>query len=138
MENLGLRDKDVFPSEDVLEKVLRDSYPAFEELNGVLSESGLKPEWNYYNDGKAWLCKMLFKKKNIGWLSLWDGFFKTTFYFTEKHLASIADLDIAENIKEDFCRAKPSGKLMPMIIEVYRQEQLKDILTIVRFKRDFK
>ncbi len=138
METMVLKDKNVFPDEGVLKAALRESYPAFEELSGALSELELKPEWNYYNDGKAWLCKILFKKKNLGWLSVWDGSFHTTFYFTEKHLASIADLDIAESIKEDFCRAKPVGKLIPMIIDVRRKEQLRDVLTLVRFKKGLK
>lgn len=138
METIALKNKDVIPSQEVLESVLQTSYPAFEELINRLSELGIRPEWNYYNDGKVWLCKMLWKKKNLGWLSVWGGFFKTAFYFTEKHLEGIAGLDIAESIKEDFCKAKPVGKLMPMVIEVRKQEQLKDVLTVVRFKKDLK
>lgn len=36
----------------------------------------LSPEWRYYNDGKSWLCKMLSKKKNLFWLSIWEGCFR--------------------------------------------------------------
>ncbi len=134
MEAMVLKDKNVFPTEEVLEKVLEKSYPAFEELGNALAGLGLKLEWNYYNDGKSWLCKMLLKKKNLGWLSVWNGFFKTTFYFTEKHLEGIAGLDIAEQIKENFCRAKPIGKLIPMVIDIRHKEQLKDVLTIIQYK----
>ena len=52
-------------------------------------------EWRYYNDGKAWLCKVVNKKKTVFWLSIWEHYFKTSFYFTEKHLESIDALNIA-------------------------------------------
>jgi hypothetical protein len=61
-----------------------------------------------------------------------------SFYFTEKHPESIAVLDISETIKEDFAKAKPSGRLLPMIIDVDRQEQIEDIQTVVRFKKSLK
>jgi hypothetical protein len=138
MEAMVLKDKNVFPTEQVLEAALGTSYPAFKELCDALAGMELQPQWNYYNDGKAWLCKMLNKKKNLGWLSVWDGFFKTSFFFTEKHLEGIAGLDIAESVKDDFVRAKPSGKLIPIIFTIHREEQLKDVLTVVRFKKSLK
>ncbi len=138
MEAIVLKDKNVLPTDQVLEAALETSYPAFKELSNELADMELQLQWNYYNDGKAWLCKILNKKKNLGWLSVWDGFFKTTFYFTEKHLERIAELDIAEDIKENFCRTKPIGKLMPMIFSIHRKEQLKDVLTVIRFKKSLK
>ena len=85
-----------------------------------------------------WFCKVCHKKKTVFWLSVWEGFFKTAFYFTEKHLESIAELDISVQIKEDFCRMKPIGKLRPMVISIDKQEQLADLLKIVKFKKEFK
>ena len=58
METLALRDGDILPTQEVLEAILGSSYPAFEELNALLIAMEIRPEWNYYRDGKAWLCKM--------------------------------------------------------------------------------
>lgn len=80
METLALRDGDILPTQEVLEAVLGSSYPAFEELNALLISMEIRPEWNYYRDGKAWLCKMMFKKKNMGWLHVYDGFFRVSFF----------------------------------------------------------
>ncbi|MCD8267499.1 MAG: DUF3788 domain-containing protein [Parabacteroides sp.] len=63
MEPLILKDKNVFPTNEILADVLETSYPAFEEFCASAAASGLALEWNYYNDGKAWLCKVLSKKK---------------------------------------------------------------------------
>jgi hypothetical protein len=95
-------------------------------------------DWNYYNDGKSWLGKVCHKKKTIFWLSVWEGAFKTTFFFLERHLEGIAALDISEQIKEDFCRTKNVGKLLPMLITIDRQEQLPNLLKVIEFKKKAK
>jgi hypothetical protein len=134
-----LRNPDVFPSNDVLQDTLGESiYEVLAYFLETITNEDLTVEWRFYNDGKAWLSKVVHKKKTILWLSVWEGYFKTSFYFTEKHLEGIAALDISETIKEDFAKAKPSGRLLPMIINVNRQEQIEDILTIIRFKKSLK
>ena len=75
------------------------------------------------------------KKKTILWLSIWEGFFKTSFYFTEKHLKSFAELDISKTKKEEFAAMKPIGKLFPLTIDISCKEQLTDLLTVIGFKK---
>ena len=140
MEVQLLREKEIFPSKEVLKSVLGQVYDVWEELETQVTqgEFGLTLEWNYYNDGKSWLCKVCHKKKTVFWLSVWEGCFKTTFFFLERHLEGIAELDISEQIKEDFCRTKAVGKLLPMLIGIDRQEQLADVLKVVKFKKEAK
>ena len=138
---MQLRDPEVFPSDRVLKNVLGDSVYSvlasfFETITGA--EYGLNIEWRYYNDGKAWLGKVTHKKKTILWLSVWDGFFKTSFYFTEKHLESITALPVSERKKEEFAAMKPIGKLIPMTFDISEKEQLDELLTVVRFKKSLK
>ena len=139
METQLLREPEIFPSKEVLQTVLGQTYSVFEELEKLLTqdEFTLSFEWHYYKDSKSWLCKVCHKKKTVFWLSVWEGFFKTAFYFTEKHLEGIAELDISEQIKKDFCRMKPIGKLLPMVINIDSQEQLTDLLKVVKFKKEF-
>ena len=138
MEQLILKDRNVFPDKEVLKCALKDSYNLFEEFSGLLTKLGVTPEWNYYKDGGAWLCKMLFKKKNLGWIAVRDGFFNVTFYFLERHMEAIAKLDVSEKIKEDFCCAKPIGKLIPMIILVTDSFSIKDIEAAIQLKKGLK
>ena len=135
-----LREKEIFPSEDVLRDILGDVYNVLEALEARLTqdEFALTFDWHYYVDGKSWLCKVSHKKKTVFWLSVWNGFIKTTFYFMERHLGGIAALDISEQIKEDFCRMKSVGKLLPMQINLDRLEQIADFLKIVQFKKSAK
>ena len=140
MEVQLLRDREIFPSEEVLKTILGQVYDVWVELETQVTqdELALTLDWNYYRDGKSWLCKVCHKKKTVFWVSVWEGFFKTGFTFTEKHFESIAELDISEQIKEDFFRTKPFGKLFPMGINIDRREQLADLLKIVKFKKEFK
>ncbi|MDR0332967.1 MAG: DUF3788 domain-containing protein [Dysgonamonadaceae bacterium] len=140
MEVQLLREQNIFPSEEVLKNVLGQVYALWAEFETqiIQGEFALTPEWNYYNDGKSWLCKVCHKKKTVFWLSVWEGHFRITFFFTEKHLEGISELNISEQIKEDFCRMKPIGKLLPMMINIDKQSQLADVLKIVKFKKEWK
>lgn len=140
METQLLRNPEILPSEEVLQDALKNSFPAYNELIKAITSNtlGLMPEWHYYNDGKAWLCKVVFKKKTIFWLSVWEQYFKIVFYFTEKHCEGIASLPIDEVIKEQFSKSKPIGKLLPLIINITDGSQLNDAFKIIEFKKSLK
>jgi hypothetical protein len=131
-----LKDPEVFPSEEVLEKALGETYPVFEEFmkSAESDEFKLSPEWRYYNDGKAWLCKIVFKKKTVIWLSVWSDCFKVALYFTEKSGGGIAELEISDSIIEAYLKHAPIGKLKPVVFEVRKKSQLPDIYTLLTYK----
>jgi len=140
METQLLREQEIFPSKEVLKEVLGEVYDVLEALETRITKSDitLTLDWHYYNDGKSWLGKVCHKKKTVFWLSVWEGCFKTTFFFLDRHLEGIAALDISEQIKEDFLRTKNVGKLLPMIFAIDRQEQLADLLKVIEFKKKAK
>jgi hypothetical protein len=137
METQLLRESEIYPTKEVLKGILGQVYDVLEgfEARITLDDLALTLDWHYYKDGKSWLCKVCHKKKTVFWLSVWEGCFKTTFFFLERHLGGIADLDISEQIKEDFCRMKPVGKLLPMLIKIDRHEQINDVLRVIEFKK---
>jgi hypothetical protein len=141
MDTQILRDPLIYPSVEVLENALGcAAYEAFNSFMHTITSAdyGLTYEWRYYSDGKSWLCKISHKKKTVMWLSVWNGFFKISFYFTEKNLCEIETLGIADNIKEEFCKAKPIGKLIPMLFVVNNKQELLDVLTVAAFKMSLK
>lgn len=140
METPVLKDPAISPSNKVLETTLGKSYAAYEELMNIVEGDvfELTPNWNYYNDGKAWLCKVQFKKKTVFWLSVWNQYFKLGFYFTEKNGKGIFDLDIDEVIKKEFKEHKPVGKLLPLVLSITKKAQLKDALKIIEYKKNLK
>lgn len=135
-----LRDKEIVPSERVLMDILGGVYDVLDSFLATITNEAylLSFEWRYYNDGKAWLCKVQHKKKTILWLSVWEGFFRVSFFFTEKHLEAIVVLDISEAIKTELASAKAVGRLIPMIFNINNASQLEELLTVVRFKKTLK
>ena len=131
-----LKDPDVFPSVEMLGKVLDKKYPVIREfINTVESEEiNLTPNWRCYKDGKAWFCKITLKKKTVVWLSVWSDCFKVAFYFTEKSGGGIPGLRIDDSIKEFYLDHKPIGKLKPIVVEVRMKSQLVDINTLIEYK----
>ena len=140
METRLLRNEDIYPSKEVLEKALGESFVAFNELiESIINEEyGLVLNWRYYKDGKSWLCKVTDKKKTVCWISVWNKFFKTGFYFTEKTRLGIHELNIENQIREAFNQSKHIGKLIPLTIDISTKEQIGDVLKIIMYKKSLK
>ena len=140
MEKPMLNNPDVNPTDEVISGVLGNSYDPYKQLMSAITGEKylLVPEWHYYNDGKSWLCKVTFKKKTVFWLSVWDGFFKTGFYFTMKNSPGIDGLDIDMSIKDNFFSNKAIGKLVPLSINITTTGQINDVLKIVEYKKSLK
>lgn len=138
MEKMLLREKEVSPNSNVLMNLLGDVFIPYDELEEKLVAKDLIYIWNYYNDGKAWLCKVQFKKKTVFWLSIWDGFFKLTFYFNEKNYVGIYDLGLEESIIKNFENTKLVGKFRQLIFEIRDNSQFEDIERVVEYKKSLK
>ncbi len=140
MEQLLLKDPLVYPDEDTLAQSLGKIYPVYSALIKAITSAdfNLVVEWNYYKDGKAWLCKVSYKKKTVFWLSVWDQFFKAGFYFTEKTKGEIEKMDVSDQIKKDFNQSKAIGKLIPLTLNIESEEHLPDLLKIVACKKQLK
>ena len=137
MEQL-FRDPNVPPSTEALSAALGDSFFVWCLFSDTLPEYTISVEWRYYNDGKAWFAKGVSGKKTVFWGSIWEGFFKTALYFTEKTRAGIQALDISEDIKRTTESEPPRGKIIPLVIDVKSEDQLKDVFTLVDYKRRIK
>lgn len=97
MDNVSrqlLRDPNVKPTDKIIEDGLGETNNIYAEFIEKLMEYDIHlMDWRYYNDGKAWLSKGEYrwvtlrgtnKVKPIFWLSIWDGFFKVSFNFSER------------------------------------------------------
>jgi hypothetical protein len=140
METMLLREPEVLPTKEVLERVLGERFSVLNELVDIISkpENGLVLDWRYYKDGKAWLCKASYKKKTVFWLSVWDGFFKINFYFNQKNYLGVLDLELAEEIKNDFIKKVDHAKFIPLSMNVSEKDQIRDILKIINYKKNLK
>jgi len=97
INNVELKDENIFPDEEVLQKILGKSHEAYTSLLDLFARHDMTTEWRYYPDGKAWLCKVQRKKKTIVWMSAWSGYMQATVYFPLRLLDSVLALDLSNN-----------------------------------------
>jgi hypothetical protein len=138
MENRLLKDPMEKPEKKVLEAALGKKYKLFTEFVDNVNELNLILEWNYYKDEKAWLSKILNKKKNIAWLSVWDTGFRLTYYFYENTIEGIYKLDIDDEIKDNAKNMKSIGKFHPVIIQINNKKLIKNGIKILEYKMSIK
>lgn len=140
IKTLLLREQNVLPTKELLKNSLGESYQAFNELMNIISHGQFRlvKRCGYYNEGRSWLCKVCFKKRTVLWLSVLDNFFKVGFYFTEKNKKGIAELDIENKIKEDFYRSEQKNKWKLLVVDVYGNEQINDVIKLIQYKKSLK
>lgn len=140
MDRSPLNDEKQYPDDEVLARHLGKAKPAWDAFRTHVAagfgESAL--EWRYYNDGKAWLCKLVHKKKTVCWVSVWDKFFKTAFYFTAKSDQDIDGLPIPVELKEQYRARATIGKLKPLVVEVRTKKALEPVSVLVKYKSGLK
>lgn len=136
MDRPLLNDKSDYPNDDVLLRYLGKSKTVWDVFSGEISSTfpTMSLEWNYYNDGKAWLCKLVHKKKTVCWISIWSKFFKVAFYFTDKNSRDIKGLNIDQDLKAQYRSNKSIGKLKPLTIDVKTKKALSDVFELIRYK----
>lgn len=137
MEKQLLTNLDIFPSKDVLQDALGNVYEIYEELENLLTQNefALTYIWHYYKDSKAWLCKVAYKKKTIFWLSIWEGFFKLSFFFLPRHLEGIKALKMD---KSNFETKDEWGKMIPFFFNVNSKQPFNDLYKLIQYKKGAK
>ncbi len=134
INTIELTEKAVYPDEAVLKRVLGRSYSAYFTLLELFSRNGLHYEWRYYNDGKAWLCKVKMKKRTIIWMSGWKGYMQATVCIPEKHIERLYEVPVSDEIRERIRATRNVGKSKPCIFEVRNQKVLKDLDRVMQFR----
>ena len=144
-----LRDPSIEPTSAVIADGLGAAFCAYEKFLDGLKTHDVQIDWRYYNDGKTWLGKALYKwttvrgtnkEMTVFWLSIWDGFFKICFYIPEKVRADALDLLLNDETKNLIDSAKQMGKLkfFPVVFELYSTELFDEVFTLVDFRKTIK
>ncbi len=123
MEKPVLSDPEIFPSGEILSAQLGKASSSFASLfeYNHASFPDATERWRYYNDGKQWLLNVSRKKKTLFWLSVYEGFFRTTFYFGSKFARTILQSKLPVSLKSQF--RKSAGKKFRPITAVIRTQR---------------
>ncbi len=136
MENtLYFKDSSLRPDDATIRSALGDGADAYDAFLSFALKEGIELSWNYYRDGKAWLCKLIVKKKNVAWLHVHEGYFKLVLFFTEKNMDAVRLSDIDEKHKREFVEAEHRYKMIPMIFEIRQTKDVEDFARAYCLKR---
>lgn len=144
-----LRNPDIEPTSEVIAEALGDANNAYIKFVEDLKNHDVQVNWRYYNDGKAWLGKALYKWTTVRgtpkevtafWLSIWDGFFKVSLYIPEKAREEALNLPLDDEIKEMIENSKQMGKLkfFPLVFDLRSDELFNRIYTLINFRKMIK
>jgi hypothetical protein len=137
---LILSDKDVIPTDEYIFSILGEKSELWENIMKHTAEDykDISGTWNYYNDGKQWLFKMVQKKKTIFWAGILQDTFRITFYFGDKAEPIIENSDLPQSIKDGFRTAKKYGAIRPISIKVIEHSDLDSVLKLISIKSKLK
>lgn len=137
MEKPVLGDADQFPTQEIILKHIGKNRSLwlsfFKFIDGRYPE--FKREWRYYRDGKSWLLKVTRKSKTIFWLSVIQGSFRTTFYFTEKAAEAIKAGSIGNHLKKQF---NQKSRLRGITVVYNNRKDVEDAKELISIKMSIK
>lgn len=138
IKSIELRDANVYPDDRVLQSIIGNSFTIYSKLLTLFTESGLVCTWRYYNDGKAWLCKVQLKTKTIAWMSAWKGYMQVTIYIPEKQLEPVYSLPLSSEMVHRIKATKNVGKSKPCIFQMNSDKVLEDFKQLMQYKMSAK
>jgi hypothetical protein len=140
MEKPCLNDKEEYPSDEVLQRVLARAKPAWDSFMRIVAQDhpSFSGEWRYYNDGKSWLYKLTNKKKTVCWVSVYPGAFKTGFYFPDKAESLITDGRLDRQHVDQFIHGKKYGKIRGIVVTLTKTADLDAVKTLIEIKGQVK
>ncbi len=139
-ENLMLSDKQIIPTDDYIFSIIGDRKSLWQQIMNYMCDNykDSRGEWNFYNDGKRWLFKMLLKKKTIFWAGIVNDSFRITFWFGDKAEPVIENSDLPQIIKDEFKTAKKYGSIRSVSIKAERQADVDNVLKLIVIKHQIK
>ena len=139
MEKIILSDPEVFPSSEILSKILGsriDLYnKALEIIKIEIPESN--PEWNYDKDGKSWLLKVLQNEKTLCWVFVYEKGIKTIFYINGKYEEYIIESNLSEKLKKAYLETKEK-KIRGISINIEKEDDLRTFKELLGIKQKAK
>ncbi|MFQ6084086.1 MAG: DUF3788 domain-containing protein [Candidatus Aminicenantia bacterium] len=136
-ENAFLQ-KEIVPNDTLVEKKLGLNYQYLKEIRSFIKETlgETTAEWKYYGKKNGWLLKTLYKKRNLFFVNVCDGYFKITFVFGDKAVNAINNEDISQDLKEEVLAARKYAEGRGLTIRVNDDSCLMDIKKLINIKID--
>jgi hypothetical protein len=135
-EDILLTDKTVYPTDEIIFSNIGGKKIYWQQIMNYMAANYKDSEgvWNFYNDGKRWLYKMVYKKKTFFWAAVLDGTFRITFYFGAKAEPIIEESDLPQKMKDEFKTAKSYGLIRGISFLINDSEDVDNVLKLIAIK----
>jgi len=135
-ENLMFSDKQINPTDDLIFSIIGDKSDLWKRIMMHMQDNfkDSSGEWNYYNDGKRWLFKMIWKKKTVFWIGILNDTFRVTFWFPDRAEVFIDASNLPEAIKDEFKNAKKYGLTRAVSIIMLGTTDVENVIKLIGIK----
>jgi hypothetical protein len=135
-EDLMLTNSLIHPTDEIIFSYIGEKKEYWKAIMIYMAEMyiGSAGEWNFYNDGKRWLFKMVYRKKTIFWAAILKDSFRVTFYLGNKAEPVIDESELPVSVKEEFKTAKRYGLIRPVTFLVNSHDDYENILKMIEIK----
>ena len=135
-----LTDKNIFPTEELIFSLIGHNTVFWHRIMKYADEnySDISGGWNYYNDGKTWLFKLVHKKKTLFWAGILNDTFRITFWFSDRALPLIEDAFLPPSLKDELRNTRKYGAVRPLSIIVREQSDADNVITLISLKYNIK
>ena len=145
-EKLQLRDQNTPPTNEILAKVMGNSYNAFETFKDSLPDMNIEHDWQWYTPHKAWFGRGQHwwttprganKEKTLYWLHVFEDYFNIVVWFKEINRKELLKTDVNEKTKQLITDSETYGKVatFPVTIAIFTPDSLCDILILIECKK---
>jgi Protein of unknown function (DUF3788) len=139
-ENVLLTNKEIYPSDELIFSIIGDKKILWQSIMDHMNNSykDSMGQWNFYNDGKRWLFKMVQKKKTVFWAGILEDTFRVTFYLGNKAENIIENSDLPQSIKEEFRTSKKYGLIRPVTFIIRDKTDVDNVFKMIALKSKLK
>lgn len=139
-ETILLSDKEIFPTDEYIFSIIGEKKILWQSIMDqmISNYKDSSGKWNFYNDGKRWLFKMVLKKKTIFWAAILADTFRITFYFGNKAESFIEASDLPQIMKDEFRTAKRYGLIRPVSFKILNKTDVENVQKLIAIKLKIK
>ena len=129
-------DKNIKPDNQMLADTLGVSYKLWDKIKISLSTNygELNEDWKFYGQKIGWTLKLLYKKRNLFFLTPYENYFQIAFVFGDKAVEIIEKSDLTKNIIEEIKNARKYAEGRGLRVAVKKQNDVKYVLKLTEIK----
>jgi hypothetical protein len=128
--------KEEKPTDEMVSAKLLSNYSLLEEIRQHIEETigETREEWKYYGKKLGWTLKTFHKKRNLFFISVYEGYFKISFVFGERAFQAAMDSELSAGLKSELEGARNYAEGRGISIQVDGPQQMEDIRKCLHIK----